>query len=60
MATDCKMAQTMSKSKPDLSRLSAPTRLVAAGREFSEHGFVNPAGLLCSTVLFPTSMRCMT
>ena len=53
-ATDCKMAEPMSKSKPDLSRLSAPTRLVAAGREFSEHGFVNPAVYHASTVLFPT------
>jgi cystathionine beta-lyase len=45
----------MSKIKPDLSKLSPETRLVAAGREYSEHGFVNPAVYHASTVLFPTA-----
>lgn len=43
----------MSKSKPDLSGLSPETRLVAAGREFTEHGFVNPAVYHASTILYP-------
>lgn len=42
------------KTKPDLSSLSPQTRLVAAGREYSEHGFVNPAVYHASTVLYPT------
>ena len=45
----------MSKSKPDLSKLSPQTRLVNAGREFAEHGFVNPAVYHGSTILFPTA-----
>ncbi|MFO1123191.1 MAG: cystathionine beta-lyase [Hyphomicrobiales bacterium] len=45
----------MSKSKPDLSSLSPATRLVAAGRDYAEHGFVNPAVYHGSTVLFPTA-----
>ena len=49
------MAQYMSKPKPDLSNLSPETRLVLAGREYSEHGFVNPAVYHASTVLFPTA-----
>ena len=49
------MAQQMSKSKPDLSNLASATKLVAAGREYSEFGFVNPAVYHASTVLFPTS-----
>jgi cystathionine beta-lyase len=44
----------MSKSKPDLSSFSPATRLVAAGRDYAEHGFVNPAVYHGSTVLFPT------
>ena len=43
----------MSKSKPDLSALSPETRLVAAGRDYAEHGFVNPAVYHGSTVMFP-------
>jgi cysteine-S-conjugate beta-lyase len=43
----------MSKTKPDLSALSPETRLVAAGRDYAEHGFVNPAVYHGSTVLFP-------
>lgn len=42
----------MTKTKPDLSKLSPQTQLVAAGREYSEHGFVNPAVYHASTVLF--------
>ncbi|MCX7350926.1 MAG: PLP-dependent transferase, partial [Alphaproteobacteria bacterium] len=45
----------MSKSKPDLSALSPETRLVAAGRDYAEHGFVNPAVYHGSTVLFPNT-----
>lgn len=43
----------MSKSKPDLASLAPETRLVAAGRDYAEHGFVNPAVYHASTVLFP-------
>ncbi len=43
----------MSKSKPDLTRLQQETRLVVAGREYAEHGIVNPAVYHASTVLFP-------
>lgn len=46
------MAQAMARTKPDLSTLKPETRLVAAGRQFSEHGFVNPAVYHASTVLF--------
>lgn len=45
----------MSKSKPDLSSLSPQTRLAAAGRDYSEHGFVNPPVYHGSTVLFPSA-----
>jgi cystathionine beta-lyase len=45
----------MSKAKPDLSALSPETRLVAAGRDYAEHGFVNPAVYHGSTVLFPSA-----
>jgi cystathionine beta-lyase len=43
----------MSKSKPDLSGLSPATRLIAAGREYTEYGFVNPAVYHASTILHP-------
>ena len=49
------MAQAMSKTKPDLSSLAPETRLVNAGRDYSEHGFVNPAVYHGSTVLFPNA-----
>jgi cystathionine beta-lyase len=45
----------MSKTKPDLSALSPQTQLVAAGRDYAEHGFVNPAVYHGSTVMFPTA-----
>ena len=45
----------MSKNKPDLSALAPATRLVAAGRDYTEFGFVNPAVYHGSTVLFPTA-----
>ena len=45
----------MSKSKTEPSRLSHETRLVTAGRDYGEHGFVNPAVYHASTVLFPTA-----
>lgn len=44
----------MSKNKPDLSALAPETRLVTAGRDYAEHGFVNPAVYHGSTVVFPT------
>ena len=44
----------MSKKRPDLSTLKPETRLVAAGREYAEHGMVNPAVYHASTVLYPT------
>jgi cysteine-S-conjugate beta-lyase len=48
-------AKSMSKSKPDLSTLTPQTKLVAAGRDYAENGFVNPAVYHGSTVLFPTA-----
>ena len=42
----------MARSKSDISRLSPATQLVQAGRQYSEHGFVNPAVYHASTVLF--------
>lgn len=45
----------MSKSKPDLSALAPETRLVAAGRDYAEHGFVNPAVYHGSTITYPTA-----
>jgi cysteine-S-conjugate beta-lyase len=44
----------MAKNKPDLKSLKPETRLVTAGREYGEHGIVNPAVYHASTVLFPT------
>ena len=44
----------MSKKKSDLTSLKAETRLIAAGREFAEHGIVNPAVYHASTITFPT------
>ena len=44
----------MSSSKLDLATLSPETRLVAAGRDYAEHGFVNPAVYHGSTVTFPS------
>ncbi len=43
----------MTKTKPDLSTLSPQTRLVAAGRDYSEHGFISPAVYHGSTILLP-------
>jgi len=48
-------SQWVAKIKTDLSELSPQTQLVTAGREYSEHGFVNPAVYYASTVLFPTA-----
>lgn len=50
-----KMSEIMSKAKPDLSTLAPETRLVAAGRDYTEHGFVNPAVYHGSTILFPSA-----
>ena len=44
----------MAKNKLDLNALKPETRLVAAGREYAEHGIVNPAVYHASTILFPT------
>jgi cystathionine beta-lyase len=44
----------MAKNIPDLKALKPETRLVAVGREFGEHGIVNPAVYHASTILFPT------
>src|SRR5262245_39571796 len=38
----------------DLMKLRAETQLVAAGREYYEHGIVNPPVYHASTILFPT------
>ena len=39
--------------KAELAKLKEQTRLVAAGREFTDHGVVNPAVYHASTILFP-------
>jgi cystathionine beta-lyase len=39
---------------PNLAKLKAETQLVAAGREYSEHGIVNPPVYHASTILFRT------
>ncbi len=44
----------MSKKKTDLASLKPETRLVVAGREYAEHGIVNPAVYHASTITFPT------
>ena len=44
----------MSKKKPDLNSLMPETRLIVAGREYAEHGIVNPAVYHASTITFPT------
>ena len=50
----------MSINKPDLSKMASPTRLVAAGRDYREHGFVNPPVYHGSTVLFVTVEEFLT
>jgi cysteine-S-conjugate beta-lyase len=45
----------MAKKSLDLDRFRPETRLIAAGRSYAEHGFVNPAVYHASTVTFPTS-----
>lgn len=42
----------MAKSKIELDRLKRATRLVAAAREYSEHGVVSPSVYHASTVLY--------
>ena len=44
----------MSKKKTDRTSLKPETRLVVAGREYAEHGIVNPAVYHASTITFPT------
>ena len=48
------MNEIMSKTNPDLSKLSPATRLVLASREFSQHGTVSPPVYHASTYIFPT------
>ncbi len=43
----------MSKSKIDRKTLKPATKLASAGREFAEHGMVNPAIYRASTITFP-------
>jgi cysteine-S-conjugate beta-lyase len=45
----------MAKKITDLDRFRPETRLVAAGRSYAEHGFVNPAVYHASTVTFPNT-----
>jgi cystathionine beta-lyase len=45
----------MAKKTPDLDRFRPETRLVASGRRYAEHGFVNPAVYHASTVTFPST-----
>ncbi len=49
----------MSKKIPDSKSLKVETRLVTAGREFAEHGIVNPAVYHASTITFPTAQSLM-
>ncbi len=42
----------MSSKKPKFEKLGPRTRLVAAGREFTDHGIVNPGVFHASTILF--------
>lgn len=44
----------MSKKTPNPNSLKPETRLVVAGREYAEHGIVNPAVYHASTITFPT------
>jgi cystathionine beta-lyase len=44
----------MAKKISDSSTLSPQTRLVIAGRDYAEHGMVNPAVYHASTIQFPT------
>lgn len=44
----------MRKKSPNREKLQPQTRLVTAGREYAEHGFVNPAVYRASTVQFST------
>ena len=45
----------MKKKNPEVVNHHPQTQLVTAGREFAEHGFVNPAIYRASTVLFRDS-----
>ena len=45
----------MTKKIVDLNTLKPETRLVAAGRDYAEHGMVNPAVYHASTITFPTA-----
>ncbi len=44
----------MAKKPRERSQLQPQTQLVTAGKDFTEHGFVNPAVYHASTVLFET------
>jgi cystathionine beta-lyase len=54
-AVNCRTEQAMAKNPPDLDRFRPQTRLIAAGRTYAEHGFINPAVYHASTVTFPSS-----
>ena len=45
----------MAKNTPDLDHFRPETRLIAVGRGYAEHGFVNPAVYHASTVTFPST-----
>jgi cystathionine beta-lyase len=44
----------MAKSKTDPKTLKPATRIIAAARDYSEHGIVSPAVYHASTILYPT------
>ena len=44
----------MAKKISDLKSLKPETRIVIAGREYAEHGMVNPAVYHASTITYPT------
>ncbi len=44
----------MSNSKSDKSKFKPATRMTMAGKQYTEHGMVNPAVYHASTVTFPT------
>ena len=45
----------MTKKTLDRKKLKPATKLATAGREFAEHGMVNPAVYRASTITFPTA-----
>ena len=49
------MAVQMAKKISNPSKLKTETRLITSGREYAEHGMVNPAVYHASTITFPTA-----